>query len=434
MYSISTCTVPDGWKKGIIVPIPKTNPPSKDKLRYITLQPLPLKLLERIILKNVWIYFLRGFGPEQHGFRTGASTTTALVSLIDSASRLMNESSLFGVAIASFDMTSAFDNVNCSLAIHKMHDAGFPSPFVHWLQDYFINRSSFIKVKRHLSAEVPLSRGVPQGSVLGPPIFCLYIRDIIGSALEITTVKYADDINLVIPLHSSSERDIQTRIDSETLHIRQLCSDCCFKMNLEKSKVLLISRRKVIFDSAPILPVCNTIKVLGVILNDKLHWKDHVEYVCKKSCQRLHIIRKLKPFISDSDLHAVYISVIRSLLEYASPVFVGLTKQLSDKLVRVDKRAHRIMAHYSPEGIPSVHCGCTKFTLNERRLRASESLYLRIETNIHDHVLKNHLPSRLPNSNYVSVPLALNSRHFNSFFPFMSRFINLQLQRRPICT
>lgn len=88
--SVSEAEVPTAWKKGIIIPIPKTNPPSVEKLRYITLMPTPLKLLERLILRNLHGNLMTAYGPEQHGFRPNASTTTALISLILAVSCGMN--------------------------------------------------------------------------------------------------------------------------------------------------------------------------------------------------------------------------------------------------------------------------------------------------------------------------------------------------------
>ena len=90
---------PEAWKTGLIVPIPKTNPPDIKKLRYITLLPLPSKLLERIVFNNLKNLFYKAYGPEQHGFRQDASTTSALLQLINSALKLYDDSSNPGPAM-----------------------------------------------------------------------------------------------------------------------------------------------------------------------------------------------------------------------------------------------------------------------------------------------------------------------------------------------
>ena len=84
-------------------------------------------------------------------------------------------------------------------------------------------------------------------------------------------------------------------------------------------------------------------KILGVIVNDSLKWSSHVSATCVKACRRLHILRRLKLTLSQSELHLVYTLLIRSLLEYASPAFVGINKALQNKIQRVDNRAHRLI-------------------------------------------------------------------------------------------
>ena len=328
-------------------------------------------------------------------------------------------------SIASFDMSPAFDTIDCSLALKILSKAQFPAGFVKWLESYFRNRSGGLRVKGRYSSEIRMSKGVPQGSVLGPPIFSAYIKDIKSSTLNVTTIKYADDINLIIPLTSSTPDNITKLIDHETNIINQLCSLHSVVLNVEKSRVLLISRQKNCFTDAPILPQVESLKVLGLIINDKLNWSSHVDFICKKANQRLHILRKLKDLLPADELHLIYTSLIRSILEYVSPVFVGLNKKLSERLLKVDKRAHRIMAGSHPNS-PDKSCNCDSAILSNRRLALSESLFRYIESS-NTHILSSSLPLKLPNSGQYSVPFASGNRYFSSFFPFMARYLNSKM-------
>ena len=145
-------------------------------------------------------------------------------------------------------------------------------------------------------------------------------------------------------------------------------------MNIEKSKVLLVSRHKIDFTLPPILPCVESMKVLGVIINSRLDWNSHVDYLRKKCNQRLHIIWKLRGTVSKEELHEVYVSLIRSVLEFSSPVFVGLNKRLSSTLCKIDKRAHRIIRGWSNDAPHAVFCNCNEETLDLRRICASERL------------------------------------------------------------
>jgi hypothetical protein len=419
--SISKRTVPLAWKKGVIIPIPKTKPASIGKLRFITLLPVPLKILERLVLRSVWRNFEDAYGSEQHGFRPRASTSTALLRLMDAALACLNDSSLFGLALVSFDLSRAFDTIDCTLTVQKMRNFGFPGGFLRWLQSYFHNRSGVIKVRDRTSQEFVLSRGVPQGSVLGPAIFCVYVSNMKGVSSDVTTVKYADDINLIIPLRSRDPKEIKDLVDSEVNHISALCSSDRLTLNLDKSKVLFATRRELHFVDPPCLPIVNTMKLLGFVINDKLNWSSHIEYVCKKSAQRLHVLRVLRELIPAADLHLVYSSLIRSLLEYASPVFVGLNKKLSKKLQNIEKRAHKIMAGFLDR--PYRSCTCKMNNLCERRIVTAEKLFTIIDE-CPFHPLHSCLPRRLMKTKRFSVPLAYSDKYHNSFFPFMARHLN----------
>jgi exonuclease III len=427
--SVNERSVPLGWKTGVIVPLPKTNPPRIEKLRYITLLPVPLKILERLILRNVWKYFESSYGSEQHGFRPGASTTTALLHLTDAALRCINDPSKSGLAVVSFDLTRAFDTVDSLFAIQKLRELGFPSGFLRWLSSYLNHRSAVIKVKESYSENFPLFRGVPQGSVLGPSIFCAYVGDIRSSTLGVTTVKYADDINLIIPFQESNPHFIKQIIDREAEQITSLCDAHHLILNPEKSKALLISRRKITFSVPLNIPQVQSLRILGLMLNDKLNWSAHIESVCKKSAQRLHALRRLRDLISPAELHLVYCSIIRSLLEYASPVFVGLNKKLCGRLQKIDKRAHRIMSGSFRRN--NHCCTCDSSILSDRRHAAAEKLFHSIERSP-GHLLSEYLPHKLLRSNQYAVPFSSSDKFHNSFFPYMSRYLNSKSCRCPV--
>ena len=288
-----------------------------------------------------------------------------------------------------------------------------------------MNRSGYIKIREHCSSEFAIAKGVPQGSVLGPALFCIYISGIKSTTPNVLTVKYADDINLVIPLSSPNPQFIKAEIDNETDNIHESCKLNGLIVNVEKSKVLIVARHNVSFDIPPKLPCVEAIKILGLHLNNKLNWNTHVEYIRKKASQRLHIIRRLKPLLPKHELHLVYVCLIRSLLEYASPVFVGLNKKLQDLLVKIDKRAHRMMSN-CPFPYDLSICDCSDQTLLERRILASVRLFRSIERNANN-LLRPCLPVTLPNSRHYRMPHVSCDKYLRSFFPFMILSINSEL-------
>ena len=134
-----------------------------------------------------------------------------------------------------------------------------------------------------------------------------------------------------------------------------------------ETEELLKLRRDITFTDRPRLPQVKLMKLLGFIVNYKFNWSSHIEYVFKKSVQRLHILRKLRDLISFDELHLVYFSLIRSLPEKASPVFVGPNQKLSKRLEKKDKRAHRIMTACFAG--PYNVCCCSSHNLHNRPLQ-----------------------------------------------------------------
>lgn len=421
--SILEQSIPVAWKKGKIIPIPKTVPPDIKKMRYITLLPTPLKILEKILLRQNWNYFQDAFGEDQHGFRPFSSTTTALIKIHDAALSSLNRPSSFGVAIASFDLSRAFDTIDCEIALIKMKDYNFPRGFLNWLRSYLTGRNGYLTVRGQHSSELEIPTGVPQGSVLGPAIFCSYIGDFKSTDPKVTVVKYADDINLVIPLLSSDAADIRRSIDAETENVAKWCGINKLVLNVAKSKLLLSTRREIIFDNPPTLSSESTLTVLGFVLNNKLTFTSHIEHICKKANRRLHVLRRLRGLITSKDLHSVYTLLIRSLFEYACPVFVGLNKKTENAMRKVDKRAHRIMAGMDQE---QDFCNCNENTLAGRRLTMAEALMNQV-AKIENHLLRHCLPPTLRYTGHYLVPFAPYHKYHQSFFPFMARHLNNQL-------
>lgn len=401
---------PDAWKTGIIVPVPKTTKPDLSKLRFLTLLPLPSKLLERLILKQQSCELVSAFGNEQHGFRRNASATTALLQLHNKATKIYDDASKFGAVILNYDLTCAFDHVDHSLLLRKLHKMKFSNGFLKWLGSYFHRRCGILKINAALSKPFSIQKGVPQGSVLGPPLFCAYVKDFTAASPEATVIKYADDLSLILPLNSSG--DIHRLVDDETDNLSQWCVANRLKMNPKKSTCLLISRHPVDTTLLKVNSV-SSVKTLGVYINTKLNWDDHVEHLRKLSSQRLHILRQLKGLVSTTSLQQVYAAIVRSPLEHACPLFLGLNKKQTRILCRIERRAHHIMNCNIP----------TQDSFINRHLTLSSRIWSKIEAD-GEHLLKDLIPEKLPRSGKYAVQYYRTDKYGNSYFPFMTRYLN----------
>ena len=406
------------------IPIPKTKPVDLEKIRFITLTSPLAKIFEKIILKKTSDLFYSSYGNAQHGFRKHASTTTALIELTHSFLSHYDDKNVFCIAVANFDLSQAFDKVDHDLLVKRLHECAFPTGLIKLLYSYLCNRSSRIKLRTGISGPIRVTQGVPQGSVLGPLLFCVYTSDFYPKWESTTLIKYADDLNLIIPFHTKNPDAINQRIAEELAHLESWCTRKKLHLNLTKSNVMFYSRQALGITANPLpLPVVDVVKVLGVQLNKDLNWNAHCEVVCKKANQRFHYLRRLKQLTTPEELHQIYAACIRSLPEYACPVFVGLNKKLENALKRIDKRAHRIIYGCYQAAL----CGCTENTLSQRREEISKKLFREIRLNSH-HLLHSYLPPIHKHTKHNRIQFCRTSKFLRSFFPQVSILLNSEKQ------
>ena len=400
------------------MPIPKVTPPQIDKLRYVTLLPVPSKILETLVRNSMRDKFESAYGPEQHGFRRNGSSTTALLKISNAATKFYDDSSNFGAAILSYDLSSAFDCVNHKFTIERLLQLDFPHGFLKWLSSYLDARKGILRVKTSLSRPFKIEKGVPQGSVLGPAIFCTYVSGFSPNSQSVTVVKYADDFTLIVPLESDSEVDVQEGITEETDNFSKWCKTKDLRMNLSKSRCILVVRHELSLPDLTIEKV-DSVRLLGVHLNHKLNWDCHVQHLRKRCSQRLHILRSLRGLVSQSSLLRVYYATVRSLMEYSCPLFVGLNKKQSAILRRIERRALKI-----------IFCGSTipdHDNVDVRREQLSRKLWQKIESDDR-HLLHHLIPEMLPRCKNYRIEAFRTDKYGNSFFPFMTITLNNNLQ------
>ena len=411
---------PKRWKLAHICPIPKTRPPTIDNLRPIALLPLPSKIFERIILKLLKSQFTASFGPEQYGARPHSSTTCAIISLLHFAFSTLEQSSVSGIQLVAYDYSKAFDILPHDLILRQLQAQNFPLEFVKWTADYLHDRHQAVRIGAIASNYLPATSGVPQGSVLGPLLFCLSVAGLKSMYQFTKLIKYVDDVTLCIPLYKSSDNNHVVR---EHDHFLRWSSQSGFSVNLKKCKSLFFRKSKV--QSAihldKVTPV-QSLKLLGMILNDSLTWNDHICNVTSIASKRMYALRILKPILPKHSLKMVYNALIRSILEYGSPAFGDLPRGLNEKLDKIQKRCHSLIC--------GKQCICDTFdSLEDRRKVASVKLFIK-SARSPDHILYYIIPapSRQRSTRYIQ-PHALTSRFLNSFIPHTTILINEQQNR-----
>lgn len=305
--SFTKGVVPSAWKIADICPVPKTYPVQKDKLRPISLLPVMSKICERVILEKYREPLLHSYDNCQFAYRPRSSTVCALIYIHESIVNFLDDVDIRAVRLITFDMSRAFDCIPHNLLLSCISQLDLPDKnyFVNWLRNYLLDRKQRVKLGNTRSSLLPVSSGVPQGSVLGPILFAIYLSSYKTLNKNVRVVKYADDVSLVIPVYKTQTDDIFVT-KNEIKHFELWCTDHQMLVNVSKSKVLNINFGGVSLNLVPDFDNVSVLKILGVMFNDRLTWSHHFDYIIRKLSQRLYVLRILKPLFSHDKLVLVY--------------------------------------------------------------------------------------------------------------------------------
>jgi len=280
----------------------------------------------------------------QYGGIKGSSTTHALVDMIQHWHSMIHNNET--VRIMFIDFSKAFDSVNHNLLIQKFKDLDIHPLIIRWMHAFLHHREQRVKIGSEVSSWLTLHGGVPQGSWLAPLCFIIYISDIsIDRKLKIH--KYIDDITITENITSVQQSVMQESMDI----ILEWASSNSMKINGRKTKEMVLSFKQNKLAVPPIacggadIARVSTFKILGVLFSGDMTWTNHCEFMYSKASLRLYYLRQLRRCgLPDSDILMYYKSVVRPVLEYACPAWhTGLTKQNSDMLEQIQRRAMRVI-------------------------------------------------------------------------------------------
>ena len=269
-------------------------------------------------------------------------------SVIEIVLRHLDDRSVAGVEIIAYDFQKAFDKIDHCRLIARLAKLNLPADFVSWTCDYLSNRSQRVRIGKLHSDLLPVSSGVPQGSLLGPFLFCLFISDLAPiNPVDNSIMKYADDCMLIIPIKDSGSSSCS--IQCENNNVVNWSKRNLLPLNLKKCSITSFSNRKDFCSTLiPDIPVIgtNSLKYLGVVITSDLKWNKHISLIARRASDILYILRSIRPYCTNKEMITAYCAYSRKIIEYANPVFAGLPRSLQIPLNKVQRRAHRII------------CGC----------------------------------------------------------------------------
>lgn len=344
--SFRESVIPDDWLIARVVPVKKDGKrDSIENYRPISLTCTSCKLLEHIVNKQL-ISFLDEhdiLNGNQHGFRRGLSTTTQLIECYHEISRHVNDR--LQVDAIFIDLSKAFDRVPHHKLINLLIVLGVPSLLIKWIRAYLTNRQQFVDIGGTPSDLLSVYSGVPQGSVLGPLLFLIYVNSLftINSNGPVKIRMFADDCIIYTPITSV---DDQIKLNYTLSNISAWCSENNMKINTGKTKYMHITTKKnaLCFDyelDAVKLSKVDSYKYLGVIITSDLKWNKHVDYIKNKAIKKLWYLRRRLFRTPPSVKTLAYKALVRPTLEYASEVWDPWQVTLSRELENVQSLAVR---------------------------------------------------------------------------------------------
>ena len=316
--SLSMSVFPQAWKLSTIIPLPKIpQPKSASDLRPVALTPLPGKLLEKLFCKRLqeWINNNNILTENQHGFRKSRSTISAIAQLLNDVYAYIN--SKVNPYIIFLDLKKAFDTVSHTKLIVKLGAMGLDEETLCRLESYLTNRQQCVKVDDVISDLLPISYGVPQGSILGPILFSLYINEIVN-IVDCGIVLYADD---TVIYHDDSKI-----LQKNLRRISGWCNNNLLTINVRKSHWLKLkicaeeadnqTDHSFVINNLELLQV-ETYKYLGVLIDVNLNFQSQHRKVMANVNAKLAHFRKIRYYLTNRAAILIYKCTILPLLEYA---------------------------------------------------------------------------------------------------------------------
>ena len=293
----------------------------------------------------------------QHGFRTLHSTETAAYEFIDVTNNFLDSG--FIPLTLYIDLSKAFDTLDHTILLYKLKYYGITSCALKWFESYLCGRNQFTLYDTFSSSLLPLNTGVPQGSVLGPLLFLLYINDIWKFSNDCHTLLYADDTTAVFPLSSYNIENGISQINHEIDKLYTWLVSNKLTLNVSKTRYMVFHyvQKKIDFNTFPEVKInnlavqrCSNFDFLGLVVNENLSWQPHISKISTKISRAVGTLKRLQNTFPTYTLQTLYNSLISPHLNYCvcawgyrAPRVVNLQK----KAIRIINRA-KFNAHTEP--------------------------------------------------------------------------------------
>jgi len=380
-----TKTIPNQWKVARILPLNKKGAKNNfNNYRPISNLCVATKIFEKCILKHIGSLAEEGnlFTERQHSFRKGRSTISAARVLQREISKAMDDNNY--VAVVSLDLSSAFDVVNTELLLTHVTKMGLPQDVVGLLGEWLVGRIAYVEVEGSCSEFFDVDSGTVQGSLLRPVLFNLFISPFLENSSGPAYADYSYHIATI-----ESKQDAVRTLQDRIIELESWLASSGLKVNLEKTELTIFHRHDTSSANIKVKDMVvnssSTLKVLGIVFNNRLQWDKQVQKVTRETRRSLQGLKIIKRHFTEQELIILVTSLCFSKLYYGSQVWLlpTLKESLFGKLFSQSGQCLKI---------------CNRellyINLHKKYLRASPKLFSLYHTAVnyceteHDHALE----------------------------------------------
>ena len=358
---------PSALKMADISPVHKKDErTNKENNRPVSILPSVFKIFERIIYCQIDNYINKHLSDHLYGYRKGYSTQYCLIFMLEKWKKELDKSNAAGALLA--DLSKAFGCLNRELLIAKLEAYGFDQPSLDFILDYLKGRKHRTKINNHFSDWYPIISGVPEGSILGPLLFTIYINDIFFFVMEDNLANYADDNT-----PNATSCDIETVLQylKYDTNILLWFENNYFKMNADKCKLLITNNDENVSLVVDIhkLKVNKTVKLSEIKIDNQLNFNDHVSSIYKKASLKLHALARISKFTSKEKLRVLMKAFVESQFGYCPLIWMYHSRTPNNKINKLHKRALRLVYENNTSSFEELLPMVNSYTVHHRNVQ-----------------------------------------------------------------
>ena len=333
---------PQQLKIANVIPLYKSDDPMHfNHYRPVSLLCILSKVFERIMYVRLLKFLekMKIIYEKQFGFRKHHSTYMALILLMDKITKSLNKGEF--VVGVFLDFSKAFDTVNHCILLKKLEFYGIRGIVLKWFESYLDCRSQYVTYNGEKSTPRNIICGVPQGSILGPLLFLIYINDLSNICGSMMPLLFADDTNLF--KSGQNYKHIQNEIEKDLTKISEWLKINKLSLNIKKTQFMIFTNKnstqpdfEIKIDGHRIDQTFKT-KFLGVIIDSQLTWKEHINYICSKVAKGVGIIIRARKLLDKDTLMTLYYSFVYPYLQYCNHVWGNTFDKYLKKIICITK-------------------------------------------------------------------------------------------------